>query len=159
MNAKPVQNLSLDYGAAVFYRGKRHVIRQESQDFATVVLCDPETGKLVEAPIVELSPVEPLATYSQKDLSAHDEDNLVEAEKKFELIKPLLDNPGRTTQDMLDYAAKVGVHFVTLYRWLKLFETTGKVSSFARRDRTDKGKTLLAPEVEKSSRTRSPPSI
>lgn len=141
--------LSLDYGATVFYRGKRYIIRQESHDFATVVLFDPETGKLVAAAIVDLSPAVPLTTSTQKDLHAHDKERLVEAERKFDIIKPLLDKPGRTKREVMARAAENGLHYATLYSWLRTFETTGKMTAFVRRDRKDKGKSLLPTATEK----------
>jgi len=141
--------LSLDYGATVFYRGKRHVIRQESRDFTTVVLFDPEEAKLVEAAIVDLSPADPLTTSAQKDINVHGKEELEDAERKFEIVKPLLDKPGRTKQDVVARAAETGVHFVTLYTWLRLFETHGKLSVFMRGNRADKGRTTLPVATEK----------
>jgi putative transposase len=141
--------LSLDYGATVFYRGKRHIVRQESNDFATVVLFEPDSGKLVEAAITDLSPAEPLAASPQRDLNVQDKERLADAERKFDIIKPLLDKPGRTKQDVQDRAAAMAVHFVTLYKWLRVFETTGKLTAFVRRDRKDKGTTTLPPDTEK----------
>lgn len=141
--------LSLTYGANVFYRGKRHIIRQESEDFATVVLFDPETGKLVPASIVDLSPVESLPSVPQKDLSVHDDEILAEAERKFAMIKPLVDKPARTKKDVQSRAGEVNVHYVTLYKWLRLFETTGKLTALVRQDRKDKGKRELPAETEK----------
>lgn len=149
MTTNQLPLLALDYGATVFYRGKRHIIRQESEDFATVVLFEPESGKLVEAQIVELSPSEPLQSSPQKDLNAHDKEALAEAERKYEIIKPLLDKPGRTKKEVQARAAETNVHYVTMYRLLKLFETTGKLTAFVRNDRKDKGKTQLSDEVEK----------
>lgn len=149
MSSAQLPLLSLDYGATVFYRGKRHVIRQESADFATVVLFDPETGKLVEAQIVDLSPTEPLQAAPQKDLNAHDEEALAEAERKYQIIKPLLDKPEHTKKEVQARAAETGVHYVTLYKWLRLFETTGKVTAFVRNDRKDRGKTQLPAATEK----------
>lgn len=145
----PLPPLSLDYGATVFYRGKRHLIRQESQDFVTVILFDLEAGKLVEAAITDLSPAEPLPAQPRRDLNAHDKERLAEAERKFQIIKPLLDKPGRTKQDVIALAAQAGVHYVTIYSWLRLFETTGKITAFVRSDRKDKGTTLLSEEQEK----------
>lgn len=140
--------LSLDYGSTVFYRGKRHIIRQESHDFATVLLFEPDSGKFIEAPITDLSPAEPIRPAPQKDLNAHDKEALAEAERKYEAIKPLLSNPGRTKQEVEECAKKAGVHFVTLYKWLRLFETTGKLTVFVRRDRKDKGKVLIPAATE-----------
>ena len=141
--------LSLEYGATVFYHGKRHVIRQETQDFETVVLYEPESGNLVEAAIVDLSPAELPATSPQKDLNAHSEEHLEAAERKYEIIKPLLDKPERTKDDVKARAAETGVHYTTLYRWLRLFETTGRLSALVRRERNDKGKTALPAATEK----------
>ena len=149
MSVDPLPPLSLNYGATVFYRGKRHVVRQESTDFTSVVLFEPESGKLVEAAIIDLSPVGARRAAPQKDLNAQDKEALAEAERKYKIIKPLLDKPGRTKKDMQARAAQIGMHYVTLYKWLRLFETTGKMSVFVRQDRKDKGKTILAPNVEK----------
>lgn len=149
MSAVHLPPLSLDYGATVFYRGKRHIIRQESRDFATVVLFEPESGQLVEAAIVDLSPAAPLMASPQKDLNAHGKERLADAERKFDIIKPLLDKPGRTKQDVVARAVATGVHYTTLYKWLRVFETTGKLTAFVRRDRVDKGKSLLSTATEK----------
>ena len=149
MTTNQLPPLVLDYGATVFYKGKRHVIRQESEDFTTVVLFEPLSGKLVAANIVELSPSEPLKASRQKDLNAHDKEAFAEAEKKYKAIEPLLNKPGRTKKDVQDSAAKVGVHYVTLYKWLRQFETTGKLTAFVPNERKDKGKSLLSADVEK----------
>lgn len=149
MSTDNLPPLALDYGAVVFYRGKRHIIRQETHDFETVILFEPESGKMVQAPIVDLSPAVPLATSPQKDINAHDDEKLAEAERKYQAIKPLLDNPSRTKQDVMDRATETGVHYVTLYKWMRLFETTGKLTTFVRQERSDKGKTTLPSATEK----------
>ena len=149
MSKTPLPPVVLDYGATVFYRGRRHTIQQETQDFETVVLFEPESGKLLEAPIADLTAAEPLPTTTRKDIHAQDAEKLAEAARKIEIIKPLLDNPMRTVKDIQNHAAKVGIHFVTLYRWLNLFETTSRLSAVMRQQRNDKGVTKLAPELEK----------
>lgn len=143
--------LLLHYGATVFYRGKRHIIRQESTDFSTVVLYEPESGKIENAQIIDLSPSTGLRPTPQKDLNAHEKESLAEAERKFSVIKPLLDKPNRSKKDIQARAEESGVHYVTLYRWLRTFETTGKMSALIRQDRKDKGKTMIDPAVEKIS--------
>jgi putative transposase len=149
VNTNQLPPLSLDHGACVIYRGKRHVIRQESRDFTTVVLFEPESGTLIEAPIVDLYPAAPLAPSPQKDLNAHDDERLAEAERKFTIIKPLLDKPGRTKQEVMARAAGFELHYVTLYSWLRTFEIQGRLSAFVRRDRKDKGKNLLPAATER----------
>lgn len=149
MSVSQLPPLLLHYGATVFYRGKRHLIRQESTNFTSVVLFEPESGQIMEAAIVDLSPAAPSKPPSRKDMNAHDAEALAEAARKYDIIKPLLDKSGRTKQDVSARAAETGVHYVTLYRWLRLFETTGKVTAFVRQDRKDKGSFLLAPDTEK----------
>lgn len=141
--------LLLHYGATVFYRGKRHLIRAESTDFATVELYEPESGKTTNALITDLSPSANLRTPPQKDLNTHQKESLAEAERKFGIIKPLLNKPNRSKKEIQAHAEQSGVHYVTLYRWLHMFETTGKMSALVRQDRKDKGKTMIAAEVEK----------
>lgn len=141
--------LSLEFGATVFYRGKPYVIRKESQDFTTVVICDPETGDIQDVAITDLSPTVPAAISPVKDLSDYDPATLAVAERKFEIIKPLLDTPGHSKQEVMERATATGVHFVTIYKWLRQFETTGKLSAFIRQDRKDKGDTQLPAAVEK----------
>lgn len=75
----------LDYGTEVFYRGRRHTIQQESQDFRTVVLREHESGKLLQAPIDDLSSVEALPEATQSDIHARDEEQQEDAARKFEV--------------------------------------------------------------------------
>ena len=149
MSKKPLPPLSLDYGSTVFYRGKRHTIRQESQDFESVLLYDPETSKSVQARIVDLSPAEALRPAPQRDLNDQDREALEEAERKYAIIKPLLDNPNYGRADVDACAEKNGVYYTTIYRWLRTFETTGKVTAFIRQPRTDKGNKMLPADAEK----------
>lgn len=149
MTAGPLLPLSLEHGAVVLYRGKPHVVRQESSDFEMVVLSDEETGKLVEARIVDLSPAPSVRSASTKDLNEHAPETLEEAERKYTIIKLLLDLPDRTKKDVQAIADEHGLHYATVYRWIRHFEATGKLSVFVRRPRIDKGSSILPDETEK----------
>lgn len=149
MTAGPLLPLSLERGAVVLYRGKTHVVRQESLDFETIVLSEETTGKLVEARIVDLSPAPTARTTSTKDLNEHSPDALEAAERKFTIIKPLLDLPDRTKTDVESVAEEHGIHYTTLYKWIRDFESTGKLSVFVRQPRADKGNSTLEEETEK----------
>lgn len=140
--------LVLDYGAAVFYRGRRHVICQESTDFLTVMLSDPESGKVLEAPIAELSPFSEKPAPAPGDLAAIPVDKMEDAHRKYEIIKPLLSQPKRSKAAVREVAEKHGVGVSTLYHWLQEFERIGRVSVFVRRSRKDKGSNKLSPEIE-----------
>jgi putative transposase len=139
----------LDYGSSVLYRGKPHVIRQESHDLATVMLYDEESGKLVEAKIEDLSPCALSSAPPTQDLAAINDEDWQEAKKIYDIIQPLLGKPNRTKADVLDRAVACNVHYVSIYRWIRQFESIGKVSVFLRSERKDKGKKLLSAEVEK----------
>lgn len=141
--------LSLEYGSAVSYQGQRYLIRQESQDFATVTLYGPESGRIVLAPIVDLSPLSDAPATPTQDLATIDDEDWQEANRIYGIIKPLLENPGRTKADVLNKAAECQVHYTSIYRWIRQFESIGKVSVFLRRERRDKGKKLLSEPVEK----------
>jgi len=67
----------------------------------------------------------------------------------YETIKPLIElGEQRTRADVVRVASEVGKNVATLYRWLKAYESTGLVSSLARTQRSDIGKTRLVPDIE-----------
>ncbi|MCP5352043.1 MAG: DDE-type integrase/transposase/recombinase [Chromatiales bacterium] len=148
MSDKALPPLSLEAGATVYFRGRRHLIHQESANFETVVLVDPNDGQLVEASIADLSPSEAPRAPPVSDLATINPEALEEAERRYEVIRPLLDNPARTKADVIAAAEEYGVHVVTLYRWLSAFETTGKVSVLVRQVRKDKGHKTLPKQAE-----------
>lgn len=142
------RSLSLEYGATVFYRGRPHLIKQESQDFSTVVLADADTGELLQAAIKDLAagPDEP--PNPANDLGVIGEKEWEDAQATFEMIKPLLDKPDRTKADVTARADECGVHYTSIYRWIRQYESMGRVSAFLHQPRKDYGKIMLSAEVE-----------
>lgn len=140
--------LRLDYGSAVFYRGRRHVICQESADFVSVMLSDPESGKVFQAPIEELSPFSEKPVAARGDLAAIPDEQLQDANRTYEIIKPLLAMSARTKADVQACADTHGVGRSTIYRWLHEFDRIGRVSVFVRRPRKDKGRACLPKKLE-----------
>ncbi len=135
--------LSLAYGKYVTYQGKAFIIKQESANFETIVLCDADTGELTEAPISELSPPHAPRKIASRDSSAQNPKALQKAKAKYELIKSLINNPARTTEDIKALAKISDVHYTSIYNWLRHFESTGTISSLIRQPRSDRGKNLL----------------
>jgi putative transposase len=70
------------------------------------------------------------------------------AVQRFEVIRPLLEIPGRDTEDVQRVADQLGKSITTIYRWLSRFEETGLVSSLLRTPRSDKGQTRLTAETD-----------
>lgn len=143
------RSLSLEYGATVFYRGRPHVIKQETQDFTTVVLADADSGELVQAPIKDLASGPETQPEPVNDLEAIHEEDWQDATTIFEIIKPLLNLPDRKKADVIRRAAEYDVHYASVYRWIRQYEAVGRVSTFLRQRRRDTGKTLLPESVEK----------
>ena len=140
--------LTLDYGSAVLYRGRRHVICQESTDFVSVTLSDPESGKVLQAPIADLSPYSERPAVAHPDLAAVANDRLEQAHRTFEIIKPLLALARRTEADVRACAERHDVGVSTIYRWLRDFDRVGRVSVFVRQTRKDKGRIGLPKKLE-----------
>lgn len=85
-----------------------------------------------------------------RDLALYSDEEWAEAQRRFQAIKPLLENPIRTREDAEAIAQKNGIHAATLYKWLKLYQASGHVSALVPTKRGRKnGTKLLAVEQEK----------
>jgi putative transposase len=78
-----------------------------------------------------------------RDTSSFSNEEWAEAQRRLQAIKPLLDNPIRTRSSVEAQAEKFGVNATTLYKWLKIFQTAGHVSSLVPEKRGRKQGTLL----------------
>lgn len=67
---------------------------------------------------------------------------------RYELIRPLLNMPGRDAMDVQRVADAASKSVATIYRWLERFAETGLVSSLLRTPRADKGDYRLSKEAE-----------
>jgi len=67
-----------------------------------------------------------------RDLSTLPDEEWAEAQKRFEIIKPLLENPVRTRKEIVEFGVKHGVSGNTLYRWLRQYQNSGHVSGLVR---------------------------
>lgn len=85
-----------------------------------------------------------------RDLLDFSEEEWAEAQRRFQAIKLLIDNPLRTRLDAEAIAAKHKVHVATLYTWLKQYQSAGHVSALVPGKRGRKtGTRLLTGEQEK----------
>lgn len=77
-----------------------------------------------------------------------------EANKRFQIIRPLLKTE-RTLQMVEEIAKPLGIHPVTIYRWIKAYEQTQRLSVLvpAHKNAGGKGRSRLHPEVEKIIQT------
>jgi putative transposase len=112
------------------------------------MLSDPESGKIFQATISELSPFSEKPLSKINDLATIPADDLKEAERKYNIITPLLSMQGHTKADVREVAEKHHVGISTLYRWIQEYERVSRVSIFVRRPRSDTGRIRLVKAVE-----------
>lgn len=90
------------------------------------------------------------ASVTDTDLVTIPDEDWQEAERRFNIIRPLLAAPRRTKKRVTEAAKSAGVHTVTLYRWIGIYERTGRVSALVPFKRNGgRGKSRLDPAVEK----------
>ncbi|UEX77736.1 Mu transposase C-terminal domain-containing protein [Spiribacter halobius] len=83
--------------------------------------------------IAQLTSVHPAeeageAVAAGKDIAEISEEDWAEAQRRFDAIKPLLDNPMRTREAAEAKAKEAGVHVATLYEWLRRFQDSRHLS-------------------------------
>ncbi len=140
--------------ALVFKAGRMMMFReklyqfQKAFNFKEVLLRDPTTGEEVIAPIAELkAPV--TETDAKSSAEVFDEEELEEAQRKYEIIAPLLfeRKDGSAVYQAISAESKISV--ATLYRWREKYLETGSVGSLVvRRRGVKKGDRRIDPEVE-----------
>lgn len=135
-------------GKLVYWKNQA-VLVLELKGFSKAIVRSVETGNtdVVQVSDLTLNSLESIQKHQSKHLIAQDKEWELALER-FEVIKPLLDNPSRTENDVRLVAKEHGKGITTIYRWLKRFEETGLVSSLLRQVRTDKGDNKLSDEVE-----------
>ena len=143
-----LNEISLQIGSLVSYQNKSYLIRQLTGNLKTVMLEDLISGRLQNVPIQHLSPVinkPDDASQPIIPLEMVSDEQWAIAQKRLAIIQPLLTQKADT--ELIKKIAKdnkLGV--ATLYRWLKLIETTGQLSTLIpKRSDGGRGKNRLSP--------------
>lgn len=134
-------------GQLVYWRNQAAIVL-ELKGFSDAILRTVDGARTEVAHVTDLTlaPVSNEAPTAPHLLAKDKEwDKAVE---RFELIRPLLDLPGRAASDVQRVADAAGKSMPTIYRWLTRFEETGLVSSLLRTARSDKGGQRLNEEIE-----------
>ncbi len=121
-------DLRLDPGVCIKSGGRVFKIIQVL-DFEKLLARDEATGKPEQLAISEVQPAEMDELAPELELSTVLGDEWDEANRRYALIRPLLESarPGRKEVERV--ASGSGKHPTTIYRWIRLFRTTGKVSA------------------------------
>ncbi len=121
--------LQLEPGTLVQYNGRRFVV-VSVLNFDSVLARDTETGRSESIPVADVRPPdtdEPAVV--PPDLSSILGDEWDDARRRYALIKPLLETARPRRAEVAKIAAEAQRHIATIYRWVRLFRTTGKLSS------------------------------
>lgn len=117
--------IDLSIGSVVFFQNNEYEIKKQI-DTAYVLAKNLKTYRDEILPVVNLMSDE--AIKPKDRLEDIRESDWEEAKRRFEIIKPILDgNFGK--KEIMELGKKLGIHFTTLYRWVKRYRETGLLQS------------------------------
>lgn len=144
---KPIQLLP---GNTINYKDNQYVITN-ILDLESVLAKNIETKKSQRILVQDISPetIE-IDKHLANNLELINDDDWNEANKRFQIIKPIL-NAGRGQRvNQVNSASTLhNVSPATIYRWISIYEIEKRVSALVRPTRKDKGSKRTDPEVEK----------
>ena len=123
---------SLKIAENEFVEYKKEIFKISSIiDFHEVVGINIETKRPKRLEIKYLKPIAPenveMNPTIYKDINEYSNEEFKEIQEKYNAIQPLLAND--ISRDKIEeHAKKIGVHFTTLYRWLKKYKSTGTLT-------------------------------
>ena len=146
------ERIRLTPGAEVAV-GARHYQIDQVLDLETVLAHDLESGKLSRFKVSDLGPVitpsDPPHPAGEEDLVGISEAMWQIARERFAIIRPLLLTPRATLAQVGERAGTAGINRVTVYRWLRRYQRSGRLSSLLPSERSGgRGHSRLAPDVE-----------
>ncbi|WP_323935695.1 Mu transposase C-terminal domain-containing protein [Aeromonas caviae] len=140
------QKLVLQPGKRISYQGRSfRIVQLLSLQLAELIAED--NHEIINASITELQAPEAEAI-KRPDLTLIDDKAWETARYRMNVIKPLLNLPSRTREQVAAHGQKHSVSTNTLYGWIKAYESSGVLSSLLPKTRRDKGMTKLSSEVE-----------
>lgn len=142
--------ISLYPNDIINYRNERYVITN-ILDLGTVLAKNLST---LQSRRILVEDITPESVEIDKNLPNNllmiEDENWDEANRRFKIIKPILDAGKGNRVKAVGIASKEhGTSMATLYRWIKNYEVERRVSSLVRPTRKDKGSLRLDPNVEK----------
>ncbi|HEX8459718.1 MAG TPA: Mu transposase C-terminal domain-containing protein [Pyrinomonadaceae bacterium] len=142
--------VNLQPGAAV-ESGGHHYIITHLLDLETVLCREADSNKSERLYIRDLAPIhtETAGERIEEELSQVSDADWQEANRRFQIIRPLLSLQRRTKEAVAEQARASSVHHSTLYRWIDAYERIGLVSALLPSKRGyPQGRLRLSPEVE-----------
>lgn len=149
----PLNREQVDFsvGASVIHipSGKNYKIKRQI-DFSYIECQCSETGRLMVLPILSLSKSNNSVQVSYPDLNSIEPDDWKEAERRYNLILPLLNGEISGRKEIDEYAKNKDIGRATLYRWFGIYKATRSVSSLIPKQRGwREGNSRLTSEQDK----------
>lgn len=143
------RGIAIERGSEVEVEGRRLVITHVI-DLDYVMAQDCQTGKIERVTVAQLrAPTQSIAPDNLPDLSQLDGADWDEARRRLAAIKVILEAPRSTKELVRSQAATLDVDAATLYRWMQLYRSTGKLSSLLpAKPHGGRGKSRLPAEVD-----------
>lgn len=138
---------TLQPGSTVYYQGIQSVIIK-LLDLESALIQLFNTNEIKRANIVDLSSDPATKTNDSSGIGFIPDEDWQIAQRRLEVIQPLLNMIGRTKKDVVERANQFELHTNTLYKWLRLYEDSGLLTSLMPKKRTDAGTTKLDEAVE-----------
>ncbi|OHU90834.1 MULTISPECIES: Mu transposase C-terminal domain-containing protein [Pseudoalteromonas] len=149
MPRKKRKEFTLQQGSSAYRNGTHYIILQIINLDYVLAECF-TTKKIEKLRISELSLSLPSPEEQRLSvIDAIEDDDWNIAQQRLEIIQPLVHKHGRTVDDVKVVATEHGLHFNTVYKWLRLYEADPSVMILAPKSRSDSGSTKLSSEVEK----------
>lgn len=121
-----LESLNIVTGEIVSYLGSNFSI-EKVLDLDTVLIRSLLNGKMTSVPIKEIYP--PISEQSKndkdEDLATISDADWQEAQRRFNIIRPIIEND-LEGEAIIEHAKRSGVHFSTVYRWLKKYYEGGE---------------------------------
>lgn len=140
--------ISIQPGSIVYFQDREFLVTH-ILDLSSLLAKNMQSGHVERIDIrdvssvpsnVEKKPIPDLMHINDKDWSL--------AQKRFEIIRPLVNDPERTRTKVEERAKQFGNHVNTLYGWIKLYEECGTLTVLMPQARRDKGSKKIDEGVE-----------
>ena len=143
--------INIKPGNVVNIEGKEYLIEKILDNGSQLMLKTPQ-NEIKIIPLLELNKdKKPNIKPAFSTLENIKDELLKEAQRKFEIIKPLLDDNTRTKKAVEKRAKETNTHPATIYRWIKEYKENGETLLALLPKRTNqggKGKSRLDPQTE-----------
>jgi putative transposase len=143
--------ISLKPGNIVKFEDKEYIIEKILESGSQLMLKSPN-NEIKIVPLSEL--IKEKEPETQKTFSSLDnirDELLKEAQRRFEIIKPLLDDETRTKKAVKQRAEETRIHTATIYRWIKEYKENGEnllALLPKRNNQGGRGRSRLNPQIE-----------